>query len=113
MKFPSHYHNQAPANQRVVEQIIGHDGKIQRVYENGKKEVIFNNGVKREVFPDGYTIVYFNNSDIKQTYTDQKVVYYFAEAKTTQTTFSDGLQVFKFANNQIEKHFPDGTKEIM
>jgi len=54
----------------VLEQIIGHDGKIQRVYENGKKEVIFNNGVKREVFPDGYTIVYFNNSDIKQTYSD-------------------------------------------
>ena len=22
------------------------------------------------------------------------------------------LQVFKFQNNQIEKHFPDGTKEI-
>jgi centromere protein J len=40
-------------------------------------------------------------------------VYYFAEAKTTQTTFPDGLQVFKFANNQVEKHFPDGTKEIM
>lgn len=50
---------------KVIEQIIGQDGKIQRVYENGKKEVIFNNGVKREVFPDGYTIVYFNNSDIK------------------------------------------------
>ena len=66
------------------------------MYENGKKDVIFNNGVKREVFPDGYTIVYFNNNDIKQTYPDQKVVYYFAEAKTTQSTFPDGLQVFKF-----------------
>ncbi len=55
---------------KLVEQVIGNDGKIQRVYENGKKEVIFNNGVKREVFPDGYTIVYFNNNDIKQTYSD-------------------------------------------
>ena len=70
MKFPAHYHTKGPANNKVVEQIIGHDGKIQRVYENGKKEVIFNNGVKREVFPDGYTIVYFNNNDIKQTYAD-------------------------------------------
>lgn len=50
---------------KVIEQIIGQDGKIQRLYENGKKEVLFNNGVKREVFPDGYTIVYFNNNDIK------------------------------------------------
>ena len=48
-------------NQKVVEQYVGHDGKIQRIYQNGKKEVIFNNGVKRESFPDGYTIVYFNN----------------------------------------------------
>ena len=47
----------------------------------------------------GYTIVYFNNNDIKQTYPDQKIVYYFAEAKTTQTTYPDGLQVFKFSNS--------------
>lgn len=113
MKFPLEYHNQNSQNLKVVEQSIGHDGKIQRIYENGKKEVIFSNGVKREVFPDGYTIVYFNNNDIKQTYSDQKVVYYFAEAKTTQSTFPDNLQVFKFSNGQIEKHFPDGTKEIM
>jgi centromere protein J len=44
---------------------VGHDGKLQRIYASGKKEVIFNNGVKRESFPDGYTIVYFNNKDIK------------------------------------------------
>lgn len=70
MKFPKEYHNKSAPNNKVTEQIIGNDGKIQRVYENGKKEVIFNNGVKREVFPDGYTIVYFNNNDIKQTYPD-------------------------------------------
>ena len=87
IKFMPQYHNKHVSNMKVTEQIIGNDGKIQRVYENGKKEVIFNNGVKREVFPDSYTIVYFNNNDIKQTYPDQKVVYYFAEAKTTQTTF--------------------------
>ena len=58
---------------------------------SGKKEVIFSNGVRRETFPDGYTIVFFNNHDIKQTYPDQKIVYYFAEAKTTQTTYADGL----------------------
>jgi centromere protein J len=70
LKFPKEYHGKNPANSKVVEQIVGHDGKIQRIYASGKKEVIFNNGVKRESFPDGYTIVYFNNKDIKQTFPD-------------------------------------------
>jgi len=65
LKFPKEYHSKTLQNQKVVEQYVGHDGKIQRIYQNGKKEVIFNNGVKRESFPDGYTIVYFNNQDIK------------------------------------------------
>jgi centromere protein J len=65
MKYPHEYHNKEGSNIKVVEQVISNDGKIQRVYENGKKEVIFNNGVKREAFPDGYTIVFFNNNDIK------------------------------------------------
>ncbi len=47
-----------------------------------------------------------------QTYPDGHVVYYFAEAKTTQTTYPNGMQVFKFATGQLEKHIPDGTKEI-
>lgn len=61
LKFPKEYHSKTLQNQKVVEQYVGHDGKIQRIYQNSKKEVIFNNGVKRESFPDGYTIVYFNN----------------------------------------------------
>ena len=84
MKFLQKYHDKKNIqNMTVQDQIIGNDGKIQKTYLNGKKEVIFSNGVKRETFPDGYTIVYFNNNDIKQTYPDQKIVYYFAEAKTT------------------------------
>lgn len=66
MKFPSMYHNQQdPDNTTVQEQIVGNDGKVQRTFLNGKKEVIFSNGVRRETHPDGYTIVYFNNNDIK------------------------------------------------
>jgi hypothetical protein len=66
MKFPSKYHNNTdPEYTTVQEQIVGNDGKIQRTFINGKKEVIFSNGVRRETNPDGYTIVYFNNNDIK------------------------------------------------
>lgn len=88
------------------------DGKVTRVFSNGKTEICFPNGVKRESFTDGYTVVYFNNKDVKQTHADGKVVYYFAEAGITQTTFPEGLQVFKFANSQLEKHHVDGRKEI-
>jgi hypothetical protein len=40
-------------------------------------------------------------------------VYFFSDTNTVQNTFSDGLQVFKFEDGQIEKHYTDGAKEIM
>ena len=49
----------------VESEVKGADGKIQRIYLNGKKEVVFANKVRRETFVDGYTIVYFVNGDIK------------------------------------------------
>ena len=57
-------------------------------------------------------MVHFVNGDIKQNYPDGKTVYYFNDSQATQTTFNDGLQVFKFNNGQIEKHYPDGSKQI-
>lgn len=111
--MPLEYHNENPENTTVKSEATGADGKIQRIYLNGKKEVIFGNKVRRETFADGYTIVYFCNGDLKQTFSDQRIVYYFHEAQTTQTTMPDGLQVFKFNNKQVEKHFTDGTKEIV
>lgn len=112
MKFLDKYHNDDDESKRIVQENISNDGKIVRWYANQKKEIIFRKGVRKEIFPDGYTIVYFKNQDIKQTYPDGKIVYYFYEAKTTQTTETNGINIFKFDNNQIEKHFPDGTKEI-
>lgn len=83
LRFPNEYHGKNVKPSKIIEELKSHDGKIQRFYDNGKKEVVFSNGVKREVWPTGYSIVYFTNNDIKQTFPDQKVVYYFAEAKTT------------------------------
>jgi hypothetical protein len=111
--FPEQYHSDETSKaQKLVEEFVSQEGKIQRIYDNGKKEVIFPNGVKREVWPDGYQVVFFQNNDIKQSFKGGKICYFFAEAKTTQTTFPDGMQVFKFQNKQTEKHYPDGTKEI-
>jgi hypothetical protein len=41
MNFPEIYHNELAENVNVVERIVGHDGKVQMVYENGKKKVVF------------------------------------------------------------------------
>lgn len=112
MTFPHKYHNESSENTRAVRESIGNNGKIQREFGNGKREIIFSNGVKKLIFPDGYTVVYFINKDIKQTFPDGKSVYYFSEAETTQTTYPNNLKVFRFGNGQIEKHYPDNTKEI-
>ena len=55
----------------------------------------------------------FANGDTKSVDSKPgKVVYYYCTAKTTHTTFADGLELFEFPNKQKEKHFPDGSKEI-
>ncbi|MCQ2818891.1 MAG: hypothetical protein MJ252_16620 [archaeon] len=85
---------------------------VVNLYTNNKRELIFQSGVKKEIFGDGYQIVYFTNGDMKQIFPDGKMIYYFSEAKTVQTTLPSGISVYKFSTGQIEKHFPDGTKQI-
>ncbi|TNV73675.1 hypothetical protein FGO68_gene11096 [Halteria grandinella] len=87
------------------------DGKVTRVYADQRREVIFPNGVRRETWGDGYSVVYFTNGDIKQSF-PTRTLYHFSAQETTQTTYPNGLQVFRFSNRQLEKHFPDGSKEI-
>ena len=55
---------------KVISKRVEQDGRIQKVYENGKREILLSNGVKREVFVDGYVIAQFSNNDIKQTLPD-------------------------------------------
>ena len=89
---PSH-HNQAaesdPATTVVSEKKHG-DGKIERLFADGKKMLVFSNGTRKEVFPGGGSVVHFSNQDIKPSFPDGKVVYYYAETRTTHTTLADG-----------------------
>ena len=110
LHLPERYHGQVP---KKLSESTHSDGKITRVYENGKTEVVLSNKSRRESFPDGYTVTFFANADIKQVFPDGKMVYYSAGTKTTQTTYSDGVQVFKFENGQVEKRYTDGAREIM
>uniref|UniRef100_A0A0C3TSQ0 Centromere protein J C-terminal domain-containing protein n=1 Tax=Guillardia theta (strain CCMP2712) TaxID=905079 RepID=A0A0C3TSQ0_GUITC len=58
-------------------------------------------------------LVHFSNRDVKRNLKDGRVIYFYAETSTTHTTFPDGIEVFEFSNNQKEKHYPDGRKEIL
>ena len=64
---------------------------------------------------DGYQLVHFPNGDMKQKFIgkEEKVIYFYSETNTVQTTFKNGLNIFKFSNGQIEKHYPDGSKFII
>lgn len=89
------------------------DGKVERIYKNGAREILFSNGTKKEISADGKTIIVsFFNGDIKQILPDQRVIYYYAESQTEHTTYPDGIEILQFPNQHTEKLHPDGTKEI-
>ena len=94
---------------------VEQDGKKINIYDNHKKEIIFKSGVRKEIFMDGHQLVHFPNGDMKQKFVgkEEKVIYYYNETNTVQTTYKNGLNIFKFSNGQIEKHYPDGSKFII
>uniref|UniRef100_A0A2C9JNJ7 Centromere protein J C-terminal domain-containing protein n=1 Tax=Biomphalaria glabrata TaxID=6526 RepID=A0A2C9JNJ7_BIOGL len=90
------------------------EGKVEKTYKTGAKEIHFPNGTVKEISADGQTIICrLANGDIRQIFPDHRVVYIFAEAEILQTTYSDGLETFEFKNGQTEKRYPDGTVEII
>ncbi|XP_072122059.1 uncharacterized protein [Mobula birostris] len=98
----------------VREEIQYPDGKMEQILTNGNRIIIFRNGTRKEVSADGQSVtITFFNGDVKQFMPDQTVIYYYADAKTTHTTFPSGIEMLQFSNNQIEKHYPDGKKEII
>ncbi|XP_074672186.1 centrosomal P4.1-associated protein isoform X2 [Strix aluco] len=80
------------------------DGKVEKVLKNGCHLIFFPNGTWKKVGSDGKTVtITFFNGDVKQVMPDQTVIYYYADAKTTHTTYSNGLEVLQFSNGQIGK----------
>ena len=108
--IPEKYKNKE--NYKLIKKIES-EGKTIYIYSHNKKEIVFKSGVRKEIFNDGYQLVHFPNGDIKQNYEGGKVIYFFNDSKAVQTSYKDGLNVFKFNNNQIEKHYPDGSKFII
>lgn len=60
-----------------------------------------------QIFPDGRSVVRFSNGDVKTTHaSDGRVIYYYALAKTTQTSYPSGLEVFEFPTGQVRGSLP-------
>jgi hypothetical protein len=66
-----------------------------------------------QTFPDGRAVVRFTNGDVKTTHgATGVVVYYYALARTTQTSYPDGLQVYEFPNGQVRGGGDPGPRRL-
>lgn len=90
--------------------------RAQREYlttEDGRRLVKFRNGTEREYLPDGTLITRYTNGDVKTEGGKDKIIIYWHDAeRTKQTSFPDGVQLYEYPNQQVERHFPDGRKEV-
>ena len=77
---PAHHHHRSPVGtstspvKRDFTETKCVDGKIERNYNSGRREIIFPNGTRKDISADGETtIVTFFNGDIKQILPENKV----------------------------------------
>ena len=92
------------------------DGRVEKLLDDGTTITEFANGTIKEVSANKrHTLVNFYNGDRKEMNLEAGTeTYYYAQTNVTQITYTNnGLQVFKFPNGQIEKHYTDKTKEII
>ncbi len=91
----------------------GRDGKLERAWADGTREVKYRNGTTKRCSAHGEVVVSFQNGDTKTTSPEGTVVYFYAAADTTHTTDElNGIETFEFPNGQYERHFASGEKEI-
>jgi len=102
------------ASDAVTARSVGADGKAEKLYRSGKREITYSNGTRKIVLPSGHVTLYFSNGDKKRTFPSGKSTYWYHEAETLHTQLASGVQIFQFQKSQqTEKHFPDGSKEIL
>jgi len=95
-----------------VQDVRALDGRIERSFKDGHREVEFANGLRKVMWPDGHITVLFLNGDRKEIHPDEVVVYHYKATQAMQTTLPDGTELYQFVDGQFERHRPDGTKEI-
>ena len=92
--------------------INSNDGKITKLNDNNKKEII-SNEEKKEIYYDKYENIFFSNGDIKQIFKDKhKQVIYFNKQEIIQINLEKEIKIIINDNDQIEKQFSNETKKI-
>ncbi|NXH42044.1 CENPJ protein, partial [Dicaeum eximium] len=102
--------------------------KVEEVLSNRCRILTFHGGTEKEISADKrMTTISFSNGHVKKIMPDQRVVDLLL--CRTHTAYPDGLEVLQFPNNQIgmqdliiqtfyvfffiQKHYPNGTEEIV
>ncbi|XP_078488751.1 uncharacterized protein LOC100178680 [Ciona intestinalis] len=103
--------------ERVSDEIhrgnAGEGKKIERRLKDGTQEITFQKGTQKIISPENGSVqIKFTNGDIKTTFPDGTVTYLYIASGTKHTTHPNGLQIIEFNNNQVERHFPDGSKHV-
>ena len=89
-------------------------GRVRRQTKDGGYVIDYGNGVSKEKYKDGTTIVRFPNGDYETRFPGSNTVAYFhAYDRVIQITKGDGSILYEYANKQIERHYPDGSKAIL
>ncbi|EDV22656.1 uncharacterized protein TRIADDRAFT_28606, partial [Trichoplax adhaerens] len=92
------------------------NGIVERTFTDCSRVIYYSDGSSKEINADGtLSVNYLYNGDILKISPDKEViqVYYYAATKTHHTTFTDGRQILRFANNQAEIHYPNGMKIVV
>lgn len=100
------------AGSQDIQEVRTLDGRTEKVFKDGRREVEFANGLKKVIWTDGRTSVLFQNGDRKEIHQDGVVVYHYRATGAVQTTLPDGEELYHFADGQFERHGGDGSKEI-
>jgi hypothetical protein len=88
--------------------------RIRRQLQGGGHEIVYGNGVRKEVHKDGTTRIRFSNGDVETRFAESGTVAYFHnQEQVMQITTKDGSTLFEYPNQQIERHYPDGSKAII
>ena len=101
LEFPKKYFDETNENHKIIKHKFELDGKIIKIFNSGKKEIVFPNATKKEIFPDGYTLVSYSNGDIKETIPNYKEIYYYKKDDVNQIVFSDGDKYIKYLKTGI------------
>ena len=102
LTYPEKYKENKEYSPIVTKQQFDKDGKIIRLFDTGKKEILFTNGTKKQIYPDGYTLVNYQNGDIKQIIPNYKETYFYNKEQILQVKFSDGTTYIKYKDGKIE-----------